>query len=307
MDTYSYKLPLGVCAGITPFNFPAMIPLWMFPVAITAGNTFVMKPSEKDPGAPMMLAELAKEAGVPDGVLNIIHGAHDAVNFICDEPRIRAVSFVGSSVAGQHIYRRACSNGKRVQSNMAAKNHAAIMPDANRDSVVNALAAAAFGAAGQRCMALSTAVFVGESKEWVHDIVSKVRNLKVGPGIAADTDIGPVISRESKQRIEHLIQTAIDQASSSVATPARSLSHALVLSDVRLSAFMVSRRLRWGWVHVCSLGGMRRRSREEGMAGWYPGDIVGGIRRHAWLVRRTKVGASERRGYHRQRRSVQRY
>merc|ERR1711963_177945 len=177
MDTYSYRQPVGVYAGITPFNFPAMIPLWMFPLALTTGNTFVMKPSEVDPGCPMRLCELAMEAGVPAGVLNVIHGTHDAVNFLCDEPRIKGVSFVGSNVAGEHINKRAGGNSKRVQCNMAAKNHACILPDANKESVLNQLAGAAFGAAGQRCMALSTAVFVGEAQEWIPEIVERAKKL----------------------------------------------------------------------------------------------------------------------------------
>ncbi|ETW01637.1 methylmalonate-semialdehyde dehydrogenase (acylating) [Aphanomyces invadans] len=210
LDTYSYKQPLGVCAGICPFNFPAMIPLWMFPVGITCGNTYVLKPSEKDPGASMILARLAKEAGVPDGVLNIIHGAHDAVNFICDAPEVRAISFVGGNNAGEYIHARGTANGKRVQANLGAKNHAVIMPDADKEQTVNALAGAAFGAAGQRCMALSVVVFVGESKEWIHDIVAKAKTFTVNGGLEPNTDVGPLITPESKKRVEDLIQAGID-------------------------------------------------------------------------------------------------
>lgn len=166
IDTYSIREPLGVCAGICPFNFPAMIPLWMFPIAVTCGNTFVLKPSEKDPGASMILAELAMEAGLPNGVLNIVHGTNDIVNAICDDDDIRAISFVGSNTAGMHIYARGSAKGKRVQSNMGAKNHGVVMPDASMDATLNAIVAAGFGAAGQRCMALSTIVFVGDSKPW---------------------------------------------------------------------------------------------------------------------------------------------
>jgi malonate-semialdehyde dehydrogenase (acetylating)/methylmalonate-semialdehyde dehydrogenase len=211
IDTYSYRQPLGVCAGITPFNFPAMIPLWMFPLAIACGNTFVLKPSEKDPGASMILARLAKEAGLPAGVLNIIHGTRDAVNFICDEPRIRAISFVGSDQAGRYIHARGTASGKRVQSNMAAKNHATILPDANKDATLNALTGAAFGAAGQRCMALSTAVFVGESKDWLPDLVERAKKLKVSSGFTPGADLGPLISKEAKERVSRLIQSGIDQ------------------------------------------------------------------------------------------------
>jgi len=211
MDTYSYRQPLGVCSGITPFNFPAMIPLWMFPLATTCGNTFILKPSERDPGASIILARLAQESGLPNGVLNVIHGTHDAVNFICDHPAIRAISFVGGDVAGRHIHNRGTQNGKRVQSNMAAKNHATIMPDADKERTIDQLVGAAFGAAGQRCMAISAAVFVGESKNWIPQIVEKAKKLKVNEGTQPGTDIGPLISPQAKQRVEKLIQSGVDQ------------------------------------------------------------------------------------------------
>ncbi|KAH9696974.1 methylmalonate-semialdehyde dehydrogenase (acylating) [Citrus sinensis] len=223
IDTYSLREPLGVCAGICPFNFPAMIPLWMFPVAVTCGNTFVLKPSEKDPGASIMLAELAMEAGLPDGVLNIVHGTHDTVNAICDDANIRAISFVGSNVAGMHIYARASAKGKRVQSNMGAKNHGIVLPDANMDATLNALAAAGFGAAGQRCMALSTVVFrfslliknitnlhTDEVYLWEDKLVERAKALKVNAGTEADADLGPVISKQAKERICRLIQSGIE-------------------------------------------------------------------------------------------------
>ncbi|CAL1370396.1 unnamed protein product [Linum trigynum] len=210
IDTYSIREPLGVCAGICPFNFPAMIPLWMFPIAVTCGNTFVLKPSEKDPGASVILAELAMEAGLPDGVLNIVHGTNDIVNAICDEEDIKAVSFVGSNMAGMHIYARASAAGKRVQSNMGAKNHAIVMPDANIDATINALVAAGFGAAGQRCMALSTVVFVGDSKPWLNRLVQSAKALKVNSGTEPDADLGPVISKQSKEQIHRLIQSGVE-------------------------------------------------------------------------------------------------
>jgi len=208
MDLTSYRVPIGVCAGIAPFNFPAMIPLWMFPMATICGNTYIMKPSERDPGACMALVELLQEAGMPPGVVNVIHGQHDAVNFICDHPDIRAISFVGGDVAGKHIYDRGSQNGKRVQSNMGAKNHGVILPDANKESTINALVGAAFGAAGQRCMALSTAVFVGEAQEWVHDIKAKAESLVVSAGHEAHADLGPLISPEAKAKVERLITSA---------------------------------------------------------------------------------------------------
>ncbi|KAJ7968330.1 Methylmalonate-semialdehyde dehydrogenase [Quillaja saponaria] len=210
IDTYSIREPLGVCAGICPFNFPAMIPLWMFPMAVTCGNTFILKPSEKDPGASLMLAQLAIEAGLPDGVLNIVHGTQDTVNAICDDEDIKAVSFVGSNIAGMHIYARASAKGKRVQSNMGAKNHAIVMPDASVDATLNALVAAGFGAAGQRCMALSTIVFVGGSKQWESKLLERAKALKVNAGTEPDADLGPVISKQAKDRIHRLIQTGVD-------------------------------------------------------------------------------------------------
>lgn len=210
IDTFSIREPLGVCAGICPFNFPAMIPLWMFPVAVTCGNTFVLKPSEKDPGASIMLAELAMEAGLPNGVLNIVHGTNDTVNAICDDDDIRAVSFVGSNIAGMHIYARASAKGKRVQSNMGAKNHAIVMPDANVDATLNAIVAAGFGAAGQRCMALSTVVFVGGLKSWENKLVECAKALKVNAGTEPDADLGPVISKQAKERVHRLIQSGVE-------------------------------------------------------------------------------------------------
>ncbi|KAL3310481.1 Methylmalonate-semialdehyde dehydrogenase [acylating] mitochondrial [Cichlidogyrus casuarinus] len=208
MDITSYRIPLGVTAGITPFNFPAMIPLWMFPMALVTGNTMLLKPSERDPGCTMLLAQLAIEAGVPAGVLNIIHGAHEAVTFICTNPLVKAISFVGSDQAGKYIYEQGCAHGKRVQSNMGAKNHGVILPDAPRDAVITQLAGAAFGAAGQRCMALSTVVLVGECKTWISDLVAKAKTLKVNAGHEPGTDVGPVISPQAKERIHDLIESA---------------------------------------------------------------------------------------------------
>jgi malonate-semialdehyde dehydrogenase (acetylating)/methylmalonate-semialdehyde dehydrogenase len=188
-----------------------MIPLWMFPLAIVCGNTFVLKPSERDPGAAMILMELVEECGIPPGVVNVIHGQHSAVDFICDHPKIKAISFVGSDIAGKYIYERGSRNGKRVQSNMGAKNHGVVMPDANKEHAINQLCGAAFGAAGQRCMALSTAVFVGESKEWINDLVERAKKLKVNAGHIPNTDLGPVISPESKQRICSLVESGVKE------------------------------------------------------------------------------------------------
>ncbi|TGZ81885.1 Methylmalonate-semialdehyde dehydrogenase [Ascodesmis nigricans] len=211
METRSYREPLGIVAAICPFNFPAMIPLWCLPLATVTGNCLIMKPSERDPGAAMIIAELAKEAGLPDGVLNIVHGAADTVNFILDEPQIKAISFVGSDKAGRYIYSRGSANGKRVQANLGAKNHACVMPDANRNATINAIVGAAFGAAGQRCMALSTLVLVGEAREWLPEIVEQAKKLNVNGGFEDGADLGPVITPQSKQRIEGLIQSGVDE------------------------------------------------------------------------------------------------
>lgn len=216
MDTYSYYLPIGVTAGITPFNFPAMVGLWMFPVAISCGNTSIIKPSERDPGATMILMDLLNEAGCPPGVVNVIHGAKESVNFICDNPDIKAISFVGSDQAGKYIYERGSKNGKRVQANLGAKNHGVILPDANKERALNQIAGAAFGAAGQRCMALSTAIFVGESRNWIPELVERAKKLKVNAGHVAGTDIGPVISPAAKQRIEYLVESGVKEGANLV-------------------------------------------------------------------------------------------
>ncbi|XP_065195085.1 methylmalonate-semialdehyde/malonate-semialdehyde dehydrogenase [acylating], mitochondrial-like [Sycon ciliatum] len=211
MDIHSYRTPLGVCAGITPFNFPAMIPLWMFPVAMVCGNTYVLKPSERDPTVTMMLVELAEKAGCPPGVLNVIHGTKPAVDFICSDPDIRAISFVGSNHVGEYIYEQGSKNGKRVQSNMGAKNHGVIMPDANKEHTLNQLVGAAFGAAGQRCMALSTAVFVGDSQQWIPELIERAKKLKVDAGHKPGADLGPVISPQAKQRVEELVESGVKE------------------------------------------------------------------------------------------------
>jgi malonate-semialdehyde dehydrogenase (acetylating)/methylmalonate-semialdehyde dehydrogenase len=211
VDTYTLRQPIGVCAGITPFNFPAMIPLWMFPMAIVCGNTFVLKPSEQDPLTPMLLAELALEAGVPPGVLNIIHGGKRAVDAICTHPDIAAVSFVGSTAVGTHVYGLASQHGKRVQCMMGAKNHAVVMPDANKEQSLNSLVGATFGAAGQRCMATSVTVLVGEARKWIPDIVAKAKSLKVNAGVEKGTDLGPVVSKNAKHRILGLVEDGIKE------------------------------------------------------------------------------------------------
>ena len=208
VDTYTMQQPLGVCAGITPFNFPAMIPLWMFPMAIATGNTFVLKPSEQDPMVTMRLVELALQAGIPAGVLNVVHGGEAVVNAICDHPDIKAISFVGSSRVGTHVYNRASLAGKRVQCMMGAKNHAIVLPDANKEQALNQLTGAAFGAAGQRCMALSVAVLVGEARSWIPDLVAKAKSLRVGAG-KDNPDLGPLISCAARERVTSLIAKGV--------------------------------------------------------------------------------------------------
>lgn len=209
VDTFTLLQPLGVCAGITPFNFPAMIPLWMFPMAIATGNTFVLKPSEQDPLVTGRLVELALQAGIPAGVLNVVHGGEEVVNALCDHPDIKAVSFVGSTKVGTHVYRRATLAGKRAQCMMGAKNHAVVLPDAHKEQALNNLAGAAFGAAGQRCMAASTAVLVGEAQQWIPELVERARALKVNAGTESGTDLGPVISCAARERINALIASGV--------------------------------------------------------------------------------------------------
>ncbi|TCT16540.1 malonate-semialdehyde dehydrogenase (acetylating)/methylmalonate-semialdehyde dehydrogenase [Bibersteinia trehalosi] len=217
IDSYSVQQPLGVVAGITPFNFPAMVPMWMFPVALACGNTFVLKPSEKDPSASIRIAELLKEAGLPDGVFNVVQGDKEAVDILLKDPRIQAVSFVGSTPIAQYIYEIGCAHGKRIQALGGAKNHALIMPDADIPSTVNALLGAAFGAAGERCMALSVAVVVGDelADKIVEELTPKVKALKIGAGILPEgqpeNDMGPVISKEHKAKIEGYIDQGVAQ------------------------------------------------------------------------------------------------
>ncbi|KAL3963933.1 hypothetical protein ACCO45_000937 [Purpureocillium lilacinum] len=201
METRTYREPLGVVAAICPFNFPAMIPLWCIPIATITGNTLILKPSERDPGAAMILAELVQKAGFPEGVVNVIHGAHRTVDFILDEPAIKAISFVGGNKAGEYIFSRGSANGKRVQANLGAKNHAAVLPDCNKNHFINSVVGAAFGAAGQRCMALSTLVMVGETKEWLSEVAERARSLRVDGGFEEGADLGP-------ERIESLIASA---------------------------------------------------------------------------------------------------
>ena len=210
METKMIREPLGVIGSICPFNFPAMVPLWSLPLVLVTGNTAVVKPSERVPGAAMIICELAAKAGVPAGVLNIVHGKHDTVNKLIDDPRIKALTFVGGDKAGKYIYERGSQLGKRVQANLGAKNHLVVLPDANKQSFVNAVNGAAFGAAGQRCMAISVLVTVGKTtKEWVKDVVADAKLLKTGSGFDPKSDLGPVINPESLTRAEEIIEDSV--------------------------------------------------------------------------------------------------
>jgi malonate-semialdehyde dehydrogenase (acetylating)/methylmalonate-semialdehyde dehydrogenase len=213
IDVYSMRQPLGIVAGITPFNFPAMIPMWMFGVAIAVGNAFILKPSERDPSVPVRLAELMKEAGLPDGILNVVHGDKEMVDAILDHEDVRAISFVGSSDIAQYIYSRGTANGKRVQAFGGAKNHGIVMPDADLDQVVNDLAGAAFGSAGERCMALPVVVPVGDKTADAlrEKLIPAIAGLRVGVSTDADAHYGPVVNAAHKERVENYIQMCADE------------------------------------------------------------------------------------------------
>ncbi|MFB9217984.1 CoA-acylating methylmalonate-semialdehyde dehydrogenase [Vibrio sinaloensis] len=205
IDSYSLIQPLGVCSGITPFNFPAMIPLWMFPLAIAAGNSFILKPSEQVPLTSIRLAQLFEQAGAPKGVLQIVHGAKEQVDYLLSHPDIRTVSFVGSVQVAEYIYHTGTLHNKRVQAFAGAKNHMVIMPDANKNQVISNLVGASVGAAGQRCMAISVAVFVGDSKQWIDDLCQEMSLMKPGAWDDEQAAYGPLISRAAKQRVLRLI------------------------------------------------------------------------------------------------------
>jgi malonate-semialdehyde dehydrogenase (acetylating)/methylmalonate-semialdehyde dehydrogenase len=214
IDIYSMRQPLGVVAGITPFNFPAMIPMWKLAPAIACGNAMILKPSERDPSVPLMLAALLKEAGLPDGILQVVNGDKEAVDAILDNPVVQAVGFVGSTPIAQYIYARACAAGKRAQCFGGAKNHMIVMPDADMDQAADALVGAGYGAAGERCMAISVAVPVGDetADRLVEKLVPRIEKLKVGPYTAGeDVDYGPLVTAAAKERVLNLVQSGIDQ------------------------------------------------------------------------------------------------
>ncbi|MFM5854686.1 CoA-acylating methylmalonate-semialdehyde dehydrogenase [Aeromonas media] len=209
VDGHSWVQPLGVCVGITPFNFPAMIPLWMFPLAVACGNGFVLKPSEQDPLTPMRLAELFTEAGAPAGILSVVHGGAEQVDALLAHPDVKAVSFVGSARVGAHVYRTATDHLKRAQCFVGAKNHMVIMPDANKAQVLSNLVGAGVGAAGQRCMAISVAVFVGSAREWIPELAAEFARVKPGVWHDPEAAYGPLISPEAKVRVESLIEAGM--------------------------------------------------------------------------------------------------
>ena len=213
IDVYSMRQPLGVVAGITPFNFPAMIPMWMFGVAIACGNTFINKPSEKDPSTPLRLAELMMEAGAPEGVLNVVNGDKEAVDALIEDPRVKALSFVGSSDIAQYIYQNGAAHGKRVQAFGGAKNHMIVLPDADMDNVVNQLLGSAYGSAGERCMATPVAVPVGEgtADTLVSMLKPRVESLRIGPSMSEDSDLGPLVTAAHRDRVANYIQMAVDE------------------------------------------------------------------------------------------------
>ncbi|MFO1061723.1 MAG: CoA-acylating methylmalonate-semialdehyde dehydrogenase [Dongiaceae bacterium] len=210
IDSWSIRQPLGVCAGITPFNFPAMVPMWMFPIALACGNTFVLKPSERDPSASLLMAELLKQAGLPDGAFNVVHGDKEAVDAILHHPEIQAVSFVGSTPIAEYIYRTGCTNAKRVQALGGAKNHMVVMPDADLAQATDALMGAGYGSAGERCMAVSVAVAVGSVGDaLIERLAPRVRALKVAPGTDPEAEMGPLVTRQHLDKVTAYVDSGV--------------------------------------------------------------------------------------------------
>lgn len=217
IDVYSMRQPLGVCVGITPFNFPAMIPLWMFPLAIACGNTFILKPSEKDPSCGLRLAELMIEAGLPEGVLNVVHGGKEVVDALITHPEVKAISFVGSSPIAEHVYKTATEHHKRVQAFGGAKNHCIVMPDADIDYTVDSILGAAYGSAGERCMAISVVIAVGDevADELVTRLASKIQHLKIGDG-TTEVDMGPLVTKEHLEKVKSYIASGVEEGATLV-------------------------------------------------------------------------------------------
>ncbi|HEX5371383.1 MAG TPA: CoA-acylating methylmalonate-semialdehyde dehydrogenase [Aquabacterium sp.] len=217
IDNWSFRQPLGVVAGVTPFNFPCMVPCWMFPVAIACGNTFILKPSERDPSASLFMAELLTQAGLPDGVFNIVQGDKVAVDALLDHPEVKALSFVGSTPIAHHLYQRGAQQGKRVQALGGAKNHMVVMPDADLDLAVDALIGAAYGSAGERCMAISAAVLVGDVGDRIMPrLAERARSLKIGDGMDAAMEMGPIVTRQALERIEGYVALGVQEGATLV-------------------------------------------------------------------------------------------
>jgi malonate-semialdehyde dehydrogenase (acetylating)/methylmalonate-semialdehyde dehydrogenase len=217
VDCYSMRQPVGICVGITPFNFPAMVPMWMFPLAIACGNTFILKPSEKDPSCSLKWAELLAEAGLPPGVFNVVQGDHVAVNALLNDERVSAVSFVGSTPVAEHVYKTASANGKRVQALGGAKNHLVVLPDADMDQAADALVGAGYGSAGERCMAISAVVAVGDSAEpLLEKLLPKIEVLKIGTGMDNNNDMGPLITAEHRDKVRSYIDIGEEEGASVV-------------------------------------------------------------------------------------------
>jgi malonate-semialdehyde dehydrogenase (acetylating) / methylmalonate-semialdehyde dehydrogenase len=215
IDSWNMRQPLGVVAGITPFNFPAMVPMWMFPVAIACGNTFILKPSERDPSASLLIAELLKQAGLPDGVFNVLHGDKTSVDGLLDHPDVQAISFVGSTPIAEYVYTRGTANGKRVQALGGAKNHMIVMPDADMDQAADALVGAAYGSAGERCMAISVAVTVGNNTADTlrEKLLERIEKLSVQPGTESTSDMGPLVTKQHLQRVQGYLDTGVQEGS----------------------------------------------------------------------------------------------
>ncbi len=210
IDSYSVRQPLGVCAGITPFNFPVMVPMWMYPISVACGNTFILKPSEKDPSPSILMAELLQEAGLPDGVFNVIQGDKAAVDTLLTDPRVAAVSFVGSTPIAEYVYRTGTENGKRVQALGGAKNHLVVMPDADLDQAVDALVGAAYGSAGERCMAISVGVVVGDIADaLIEKLADRVQNLRIGNGLENDPDMGPLVTQAHLEKVRGYVEIGL--------------------------------------------------------------------------------------------------
>ena len=215
VDSYSVRQPLGVCAGITPFNFPVMVPMWMFPMAIACGNTFILKPSEKDPSASLLMADLLKEAGLPDGVFNVIQGDKTAVDTLLSDPRVSAISFVGSTPIAEYVYKTGTQYGKRVQALGGAKNHLVVMPDADIEQAVDALMGAAYGSAGERCMAISVGVVVGDiADQLVARLIERTTELKIGNGIVNEPDMGPLVTGAHLEKVKGYIEKGVSEGAS---------------------------------------------------------------------------------------------